>query len=125
MERETGIEPATSSLGIFPSMDARSSRKGAKGHEYWRFPTVRTPCHFLHPLAIFRNRLRFVDVFVDVADWPIGAPADNVAALSRNAPCRHENADTTLTRSPKHEANWLHQKLPPAQIATHEISAPK
>ena len=65
MERETGIEPATSSLGIFHSMDARSSRQREKGHEYWRFPSVRTSCHFLHPLAIFRNRLRFVDVFVD------------------------------------------------------------
>ncbi len=64
MERETGIEAATSSLGIFPSRDAASSRKGAKAHEYWQFPMLRASCIFVHPYATVAIRLRFVGKFV-------------------------------------------------------------
>ena len=66
MERETGIEPATSSLGIFPSTDAWSGKKGEKAHEHWRFAICRISCPSLHLLAVSTNPLRFVDVFVDV-----------------------------------------------------------
>ena len=55
MERETGIEPATSSLGIFHSMDARSSRQREKGHDTGDF-------HQSAPLAISCILLQYSEI---------------------------------------------------------------
>jgi hypothetical protein len=60
MERETGIEPVTSSLGIFASMGALRYRKCESVCNNTRYSTFHPSCIFEHSGAKTRKRRCYV-----------------------------------------------------------------
>jgi len=74
VERETGIEPVTSSLGIFASMGALRCRKCGNLCKNACYSTLRPPCIFEHFCAMRRKLTCHVGFCVGFSNASLNRP---------------------------------------------------